>query len=422
MPIKRISVRNFKSFSELDIDLSSLNIVIGSNAAGKSNFVSIFRFLRDIARNGLSNAIAMQGGPEYLRNTKIGRSRDLSVKVVYAPEQRPEIISEIAGTGRVLAIKALDSVYEFSIRFHDPGQGFSITHDELTIGCGISECEATPGTMIKEVRSAGTGRVTITSRNGMVTTSVDLPEGCPVSGHDIVSPLFQARQIREKTLLLETPYAYPLPHVEKFFDRIAVYDIDPKLPRKGVVVTGKSELDEDGGNLVLVIKLISENPEKRRQLANLIRDMLPFIEDFSVQKFMDMSLILTLRERYSGQQDLPASSISDGTIMIFALTVILYFEDRPFTVIEEPVGHIHPFLVSRLMAMIKEVSARKQLMVTTHSAEVVKHADLRDILLISRDSEGFSVVSRPADKEEVRTFLENDVGIEELYVKNLLNL
>jgi predicted ATP-dependent endonuclease of OLD family len=61
-------------------------------------------------------------------------------------------------------------------------------------------------------------------------------------------------------------------------------------------------------------------------------------------------------------------------------------------------------------------------MVTTHSSEVVRHAPLEDILLISRDSEGFSVISRPADKEEVQTFLANEIGIEELYIQNLLGL
>jgi predicted ATPase len=72
--------------------------------------------------------------------------------------------------------------------------------------------------------------------------------------------------------------------------------------------------------------------------------------------------------------------------------------------------------------MMKESSKRKQIMITTHSTEVVKHASIEDLLLLSRDTEGFSVVSRPADKEEVRIFLENEVGIEELYVQNLLGL
>ncbi|HII98503.1 MAG TPA: AAA family ATPase, partial [Methanoregula sp.] len=53
MTINHIHMENFKSFSEIDVDLTRFNVVIGSNAAGKSNFISIFKFLRDIARHGI---------------------------------------------------------------------------------------------------------------------------------------------------------------------------------------------------------------------------------------------------------------------------------------------------------------------------------------------------------------------------------
>jgi predicted ATPase len=201
-----------------------------------------------------------------------------------------------------------------------------------------------------------------------------------------------------------------------------VYDIDPKLLKKGVAITGKRDLEEDASNLALVLKNIIGDPEKKRKFSNLLRDVLPFVEDFSVKKFMDISLVLTLRERYAKNHDLPSTSLSDGTMTIFALIIALYFEDKPFIIIEEPVTHIHPFLIGRVITMIKESSGSKQIMITTHSTEVVKHASVEDLLLVSRDTEGFSVVSRPADKEEVRTFLENEIGIEELYIQNLLGL
>ena len=50
----------------------------------------------------------------------------------------------------------------------------------------------------------------------------------------------------------------------------------------------------------------------------------------------------------------------------------------------------------------------------------MKYADLENILLISREKDGFSIISRPSEKKEVRTFLEHEIGIEELYVQNLL--
>jgi len=69
--------------------------------------------------------------------------------------------------------------------------------------------------------------------------------------------------------------------------------------------------------------------------------------------------------------------------------------------------------------MMKDASQKKQIIVTTHNPEIVKYAGLDNILLVSRDKNGFSKISRPIDKEEIRTFLEH-IGIEELYVQNLL--
>jgi predicted ATPase len=421
MPVQRIHVENFKSFSRLDIGLSRFHVVIGSNAAGKSNFISIFRFLRDIAQHGIVNAIAMQGGSEYLQNTRIGPTRDLRIKVEYLPDQKVEVCEPQCKDTTRFSLQSHLSSYEFAIRFDPRGDGFVITRDRLIIGFEVmsGECE---DSLIGEKPKTGQGEITVTSDGGELTYSVVLPEGCPLSEQEIIPIYFRKKHLPEKTLLLETPYAYPLPHIEKFFDRIAIYDIDPKLLKKGVSITGKRELEEDAGNLALVLKNIIGDPEKKRKFSNLLRDVLPFVEDFSVEKFMEISLILTLRERYAGNRFLPAASLSDGTMTIFALIIALYFEDKPFIIIEEPVSHIHPFLVARVIAMMKEASKSRQVMVTTHSTDVVKHALIEDLLLISRDTEGFSVVSRPADKREVRTFLENEIGIEELYVQNLLGL
>ena len=421
MPIQHIYVENFKSFSRIDLDISRFNVVIGSNAAGKSNFISIFKFLRDIAKYGIINAIAMQGGSEYLQNTKIGALHDLKIKVDFQPDQNPDVLEHQDAGISYLAIQPCLSSYEFALRFTKKGDGFSITKDRIILGCEVLSCKRENEHSIDK-QSIGHGEIRVTSEGGKITYAIDLPEGCPVSEKDIIPLCFRGKHLPEKTLLLETPYAFPLTLGEKFFDRITVYDIDPKLTKKGVAITGKRELEEDAGNLALVLKNIIGDPEKKRKFSNLLRDVLPFIEDFSVEKFMDISLVLTLREKYTKNHDLPSPSLSDGTMMIFALIIALYFEDKPFIIIEEPVTHIHPFLVARVISMMKESSKKKQVMITTHTTEVVKHASLEHLLLISRDSEGFSVLSRPADKEEVRTFLENEIGIEELYVQNLLSM
>ena len=45
--IERIIIENFKSIRQLDLELKPINILIGANGAGKSNFVSFFKLTRN---------------------------------------------------------------------------------------------------------------------------------------------------------------------------------------------------------------------------------------------------------------------------------------------------------------------------------------------------------------------------------------
>ncbi len=86
MRIKSIRVCNFKSFKDCTINFNDFNVVIGSNASGKSNLVQIFKFLKDIEEYGLENAISLQGGVEYFINNQIGASEDFSLEIVFSSE------------------------------------------------------------------------------------------------------------------------------------------------------------------------------------------------------------------------------------------------------------------------------------------------------------------------------------------------
>lgn len=188
------------------------------------------------------------------------------------------------------------------------------------------------------------------------------------------------------------------------------------------MITGKTELEPDGSNLAIALKHILEDKEKRVRISNLIKDLLPFIEDITVEKLVDKSMLASLKEVYSGNKFLPAPLLSDGTINITALIIALYFEEKPLLIIEEPERNIHPYLISKVIGMMNDVSERrkKQIIVTTHNPEVVRYADIENIVLVHRDDKGFTQISRPAEKAEVKIFLENKMGIEELYVQNLL--
>lgn len=100
----------------------------------------------------------------------------------------------------------------------------------------------------------------------------------------------------------------------------------------------------------------------------------------------------------------------------------LYFEEKSFIIIEEPERNIHPKLISKLINMMNDVSKRtnKQITITTHNPEIVKHSDLGNILLVDRNNECMSRIIKPSESDEVKTFLKNEIGVDELFVKDLL--
>jgi predicted ATPase len=62
-----LSIRGFRSFRELDsFELRSLNVLIGSNGSGKSNFISFFRLLHELAEKRLNAATGKAGGADSL--------------------------------------------------------------------------------------------------------------------------------------------------------------------------------------------------------------------------------------------------------------------------------------------------------------------------------------------------------------------
>ena len=64
-PIKKLTIEGFKSIRKLeDFELRALNVMIGANGVGKSNFVGFFRLLRELIEQRLQLALVTEGGAD----------------------------------------------------------------------------------------------------------------------------------------------------------------------------------------------------------------------------------------------------------------------------------------------------------------------------------------------------------------------
>ncbi|KKL22539.1 hypothetical protein LCGC14_2434440 [marine sediment metagenome] len=182
----------------------------------------------------------------------------------------------------------------------------------------------------------------------------------------------------------------------------------------------KKELEDNGRNIAIVLNSIFQDEKEREKFNKFLNDLLPFADDLSVDRMRDESFITCLKESYTDYY-FPAYLLSDGTINIVAMIVILFFEEKSVIILEEPGRNLHPLLLSKIINMMEDVSQElnKQIIITTHNPEIIRYTDPKKIIVINRDEDGFSQMSKPFEKVELKTFLK-DIGMADLFLEGIL--
>lgn len=445
MAIRHIRVRNFKSFRDAEVQLSPLTALVGANASGKSNFVQLFRFLRDIAQKGLENAIALQGGAEYLLNMQIGNREPLEVEIEANTGWSSPPLNHANGA---YDIRGESVRYSFRLEWNHH-ERLSVQEESFILRTSWRDirhvddtppkisCIANVDIVLSRQANVVTAKL-ISSESSLPLQAEHVFGIMPIDGIMNVPDAYTAfpiswrtivgERIPDNALLIEldaniiTGFWRPLILP---FAYAGVYDFRPESIKRYSSAEGVLELQQDGSNLPIVLRRILQDPERARQFRNLLSLFLPFVRDVQVQSLPNQSLMVTLQEEFGQTSDVPASFVSDGTVELVALITALYFTEPRLVqvlVLEEPDRNLHPRLAERLVGMMQEVSQRRQVIFTTHNAEVVRHLPLESLLLVSRDREGFSTITRPADSKRVREFLKEEIGASDLFVKELLDV
>jgi len=437
--ITKIKIQNFKTFDKIDFKLRNLNLLIGLNASGKSNFISIFRFLRDIVNEGLDNAISLQGGMEYLLNSKSGLDTNFFIDIEFsmqnnyiqvplknAKEKLKEFGVKISGADKfpkslILDLKKTD--YEFELKFSE-SQDYVIVKDILKTSGKIfiadENLEEDFEDIFKHKEIVGEIEFTTTFEKGFL--NFQLNGTFDKNYEKLLKDIFYPRRpikVPEKSLIIESPNFIESVVVEDFLKNLVIYDIDPKESKKGAFIGGKKELDENGSNLALIIRNIIKNDKNQDEFCTLVNDILPFVDKFDVEPSSAKNFIFKMKEKYD-KDFWPSQFLSDGTVNVISLIVATNFEQKILKIFEEPEKNIHPSLIPKILQLFKDASKESQVIITSHNPEFVKHAELKDILFIKRDDNGYSRITSPLNFKKVKIFLKSELGLDELFIRNLI--
>lgn len=410
MKIKRIRAENFKSYKKVNIELNNLNFIIGGNASGKSNYVNILKFFNDIIYYGLDDAILLQGGIKYLFNSNSRKNGSISLYFEIDLTEEEKEISKIFTAEKSLYLPNMLN-YTLKIKPNEKGEGYKISKEKIEI-----KFEQLQKNDENTFASNFYNLVINKDINGAITGNFDNEL---YNKDEFISLRYIERFIKREGILLTNFFA-AFAIFYRYESKIKIYNFDVNLLKSPSSIVARSELEEDGSNLVNIIQQLLKNKVKKEKLSKLIKLILPFIDEIKIENNVNKSVFFKVKESYN-KKEFPSYMLSDGTVNILAVIVALYFQDdNAVIVLEEPERNIHPKLLSTLVSILSDVSNKKQIFVTTHNPFIIKEANLDDIYLVSRDENGISNITKPIYDERIKTFLENDLGIEDLFVDGIL--
>lgn len=367
MIVSHIAVKNWRNFRSVDVDLQERQFLVGPNASGKSNFLDVFRFLRDIAKpegGGLQKAVKDRGGVSKIRSLAARRDPEIAIEVHLAdaagepPAWRYALGLRQETRGHRLPYVAHERVWKQSRQLLDrPSTEEKRDRDRLT------------QTFLEQINVNGDFR-----------------------------------------------------EVVRFFQAITYLHVVPQLLRFADSIQGHI-LEDDPFGQGFLERLAKTNERTRRARLSKIEkalkvavpqlEQLQFVRDPATGRPHLQALYSHWRPQAGLQRE---DQFSDGTLRLIGFLWSLAESDS-LLLLEEPELSLNAAIVSQLAPIVfrTQRNRRRQILISTHSDALLtdQGIDGHEVLLLTAAKEGTDV-KVAADIDEVRILLESGLTVGEV--------
>lgn len=337
-----ISIKGFKSLQSIEkLHLGDINVIIGANGSGKSNFISAFSFLHAIRAGLLAETVKRAGGADDLVFYGRKETGSVSFQISFEDETNQYKI-ELLADDRNRLVPLLEVAY-----YWDKSQAYDEPYKE-----------------------------------------------------PLASDEFEAGISREQTRKVPL---YVQRHLEKW-RLYHFHDTSRNSPLKiPSEINDNRFLRSDGSNIASVLYLFREKfPHQYKLIVQSIRDVAPFFDDFILEPLELSSEKISLEWReVNHEKYMPPSAFSDGTLRFIALATLLLQPDNyspSVILIDEPELGLHPYALQVLASSIKYASKRSQIIFSTQSAFFLDNFSPSDVLVADR-VDGATVFNRLNDQD-----------------------
>ena len=346
--ITRIRISNFCSLGEdVDLQLGRLTAFVGQNGSGKSNLLDVFRFITDCLRVGLEGAITNRHGIAAVRRWSSGHPFNLSI-AVHVEEER------------------IRGHYSFTLKGASTAE-YSVKSEEAKI-------------------------LNLDSGDDV---SFRLENGEWVSGPRDLRPRVDPLNLALPLLGGDERFR-PLTDI---LGRMPIYTIFPDALRRPQTFDPTNPMHEHGGNWFSILKNPKAKSWKNEILAALAK-LTGDIEDFQVKA---LGGHLAVQFKHTAEDRRPkwfdTLQESDGTLRVAGiLTALLQDPTLPLIGIEEPELTVHPGALPMLCDFIRQATDTTQVVLTTHSPELIDQLEADEIRVVER-KDGVTSVGRLSEEQ-----------------------
>jgi len=357
-----ITIQGFKSIASIEkLALKPINVVIGANGSGKSNFIGVFDLLHEVQEGRLRDYVEKAGGADKVLHFGSKTTKEIVIHAKFANESALfELrLAPTSDDGLFLSGEGVSLVME---GYEDGDFGFVLDSREEGREAAISDPKR-GGAAAWVVKRLSRWRI-----YHLHYTSVSSPMRRTAGVHD-----------------------------NRF-------------------------LREDAGNLPAFLYLLREkHPDSYGLIVRTVQLAAPFFDDFRLDPPLLKPDDIKLEWRHKkSDQTFSASSLSDGTLRFIALaTLFLQPEQyRPSLIlVDEPELGLHPYALEVLASLIRQASVTTQVIVSTQSSLLLDHFDPEDILVADRVDGGTKLNRLESDR--LKKWLE-DYSLGQLWEKNEL--
>jgi len=324
--LNHLKLSGYKSIHSLDLELKSLNVLIGANGVGKSNFIGFFKFMKKILDKDLQFYVAQQGGANKILHFGKKKTEELFFKLEFEPNG-------------YLATLISDNNDKFI--FKDEAVGFFA--ERIKYEGGIKT---------QYLKSEGKKESSLPNNQ----------HSQDISGH-VVSFLND----------------WKLYH---FHDTSSTAKV-----KQTCNINDAQLLASDAQNLSAFLYAIKLNsPKSYKKIVKTIQRVAPFFHDFILEPEIHNSDTIRLKWKHKGSDDyFDANDLSDGTLRFICLTTLLLQPNLPTIILlDEPELGLHPFALKLLASMFRVVSKKTQIIASTQSATFTDEFEIEDIIVVDR--------------------------------------